>query len=109
MTLLLVWRGVVRTIREKRSLFRHTRCGDIQLCADYIRGFLRHSAQRRSFATGNRHQAVDVMSLFVVVALEGTGDTAPRTSTHQWASGHVNAARFCRADSRDELTPTLEH
>src|SRR5512144_1343015 len=60
MTLLLVWAGVILTIREKRSLFGNARRGDIQLSTDHVGSFFGHRTQGGGFSASDGYQSVNV-------------------------------------------------
>src|SRR5690349_22857025 len=105
MTLLLIAAGVILTVRKKQSLFGNTGRSDIQLGADHIGGLFSHGAQSGCLSARNGDQSVDVMSFFMVIALEGACHTASRSASDQGACSHVYAARVRISDARDEFTP----
>src|SRR5262245_36753341 len=76
MALLLIWRGVILTVREKRSLFGHAGRRDAQLGADHVGGLFGHGTQGGSLSAGDSDQPVNVMRFLVVITIEGTRDAA---------------------------------
>src|SRR5512133_2353300 len=109
MALLLVWDGVILTVREKRSLFGNTGRSNAQLGAGHVSRFFCHGAQSGGFSAGDGYQSVDIVSFFMVEAFEGAGNTAARSSSYQRTRRHVDAARFRIPTAGDELAAALQH